>query len=62
MSMNLLFSHGYGEWERNRQAGKCCCSDTDSTEVLLEKQVAAGRTLIVAVPDNTGGGCVFCAE
>jgi hypothetical protein len=45
MSMNFKFSRGYGEYRATQSIGVCCYSSTDSTEVLLEQQRAAVRSI-----------------
>jgi hypothetical protein len=36
--MNFTFSRGYGEYQAVQSIGMCCCSNTNSAEVLLEQQ------------------------
>ena len=54
MSINFKFSHGYGEYQPVQSIGGCCCSNTNSTEVLPEQQWHA-RRVWGHMPDDTGG-------
>ena len=51
MFMKLRFSRGYTEYPAVQSIGVCCCSNTNSAEVLLEQQwTTAGPHA-----DDTGG-------
>ena len=56
MSLNLLFSRGYGKGKGRKQAIDCCCSNTDSTLLLLEQQFAA-NWFGLSVMKNGGLSC-----
>ena len=45
MSMNFKFSGGYGECQAVPAIGVCCCSNTNSAEVLLQQQQATVRSI-----------------
>lgn len=39
--MNLLFSRAYNESESTNRVPGCCCSNTESTQLLPEQQCTA---------------------
>ena len=54
MSMNFRFSRGYGECPAVQQVAWCCCSNTDSADMLLQQQQATVRSTI-GMAGYTGG-------
>jgi hypothetical protein len=54
MYMNFKFSRGYGACRAIQSIVVCCCSNTNSTEVLLEQQWQACGVR-GHIPDATGG-------
>jgi hypothetical protein len=54
MSMNFKFSHGYGQSRAVPSIGSCCYGNTNSPELVLEKQWATVPSM-GRMPDDTGG-------
>jgi hypothetical protein len=45
MSMNFKFSRGYRECQAVQSVGRCCYSNTNSAELLLEQQWPTARSV-----------------
>jgi|HubBroStandDraft_1064217.scaffolds.fasta_scaffold19084_3 hypothetical protein len=45
MSKNFKFSRGYGECQAVQSIAVCCCSNTNSAELVLEQQCGTVRSM-----------------
>jgi len=45
MSMNFKFHPVYNEYQAVPPIGVCCCSNTNSAQVLLEQQLTSARSV-----------------